>query len=94
MRNLLSTNPSDRKHAASIAKNQTMKVITHKQMKLATEHVAELLKRDGASQTLTVQEWLDAAQPQPGVFPSSLPALEILGLLGFGDEVVQAETSG
>ena len=71
-----------------------MKVIIHKQMKLATEHVAELLKRDGASQTLTVQEWLDAAQPQPGVFPSSLPALEILGLLGFGDEVVQAETSG
>jgi len=50
-----------------------MKVITHKQMKLATEH---------------------PAQPQPGVFPSYLPALEILGLLGFGDEVVQAETSG
>jgi hypothetical protein len=69
-----------------------MKVITHKQMKLATEHLAELLKRDGA-QTLTVQEWLDAAQPQPGQFPSSLPALEILGLLGFGDEVVQPGTS-
>jgi hypothetical protein len=70
-----------------------MKVITHKQMKLATEHLAELLKRDGA-QTLTVQEWLDAAQPTPGQFPSSLPALEVLGLLGFGDEVVQPETSG
>ena len=63
-------------------------------MKLAIEYLAELLKRDGASETHTVQEWLDAAQPQPGVFPSSLPALEILGLLGFGDEVVQAETSG
>ena len=71
-----------------------MKVITHKQKKLALEHLAELLKRDGASQTLTVQEWLDAAQPQPGQFPCSLPALEILGLLGFGDEVVQPETSG
>jgi hypothetical protein len=42
-----------------------MKVITHKQMKLAMEHLAELLKRDGASQTLTVQEWLDAAQFHP-----------------------------
>jgi hypothetical protein len=71
-----------------------MKVITHKQMKLAIEHLAELLRRDGASQTLTVQEWLDAAQPTPGQFPSSLPALEVLGLLGFGDEVVQPETSG
>ncbi len=71
-----------------------MKVITHKQMKLATEHLAELLKRDGASQNFTVQEWLNAAQPQPGVFPLSLPALEILGLLGFGDEVVQPGTSG
>ena len=71
-----------------------MKVITHKQKKLALEHLAELLKRDGASQTLTVQEWLDAAQPVPGQFPSSLPALEILGLLGFGEEVVKPETSG
>ena len=71
-----------------------MKVITHKQMKLAIEHLAELLKRDGASQTLTVQEWLDAAQFHPAEFQSSLPALEILGLLGFGDELVQPETSG
>ena len=63
-------------------------------MKLAIEYLAELLKRDGASETHTVQEWLDAAQPQPGQFPSSLPALEILGLLGFGDEVVQPETPG
>ena len=71
-----------------------MKVITRKQMDLALEHLAGLPKKDGASQTLTVQEWLDAAQPTPGQFPSSLPALEVLGLLGFGDEVVQPETSG
>jgi hypothetical protein len=71
-----------------------MKVITHKQMKLAIEHLAGLLKKDGASQTLTVQEWLDAAQFRPAQFPSSLPALEILGLLGFGDELVRPETSG
>ena len=49
---------------------------------------------DGASETPTVQEWLDAAQPQPGQFPSSLPALEILELLGFGDEMVRPEASG
>ena len=71
-----------------------MKVITHKQMKLATEHLAELLKRDGASQTLTVQEWLECCPASTGRVPSSLPALEILGLLGFGDEVVQPGTSG
>jgi hypothetical protein len=71
-----------------------MKVITHKQTKLAMEHLAELLKRDGASQTLTVQEWLDAAQFHPAQFPSSLPALEILGRLGFGDELVRSETLG
>lgn len=91
---MLSTSPLSRKHAASIVRHHGMKVITHKQMKLATEHLAELLKRDGASQILTVQEWLDAAQPAPGQFPSSLPALEILGLLGFGDEMVQPGTSG
>jgi hypothetical protein len=71
-----------------------MKVITHKQMDLAIEHLAGLLKKDGASQTLTVQEWLDAAQFRPAQFPSSLPALEILGLLGFGDEMVKPEPSG
>ena len=91
---MLSTNPLSREHAAFVVRHQGMKVITHKQMKLAIEHLAELLKRDGASQILTVQEWLDAAQPQPGQFPSSLPALEILGLLGFGDEVVQPEAAG
>jgi hypothetical protein len=71
-----------------------MKVITHEQMKLAMEHLADLLKRDGASQALTVQEWLEAAQSHPAQFPSFLPALEILGLLGFGDELVRPETLG
>lgn len=71
-----------------------MKIITHKQMKSAIAHLAKLLKRDGASQTLTVQELLDAAQFHPAQFPSSLPALEILGLLGFGDEMVQPEALG
>ena len=68
-----------------------MKVITQKQMKLAIEHIAGLLKKDGANETLTVQEWLDVAQVRPAQFPSSLPALEILELLGFGDELVRAE---
>ncbi|MEI6783355.1 MAG: hypothetical protein WCQ21_20820 [Verrucomicrobiota bacterium] len=71
-----------------------MKVITHKQMKLAIERVAGLLKDDGATQSMTVQEWLDVAQFRPAQFPCSLPALEILGLLGFGDEQVQAEAVG
>ena len=94
LRNLFSTSPLSSKHAASIVRNQSMKFITHKQMRLAMEHLAGLLKKDGASQTHTVQEWLDVAQPLPGQFASSLPALEILGLLGFGDELVQPETSG
>ena len=94
MRHLLSTSPPSRKHAASIVRNQSMKVITKKQMELAIEHLAGLLKRDGASQTLTVQEWLDATQFHPAQFSSSLPALEILGLLGFGGEMVQPETLG
>lgn len=71
-----------------------MKVISQKQKKLAMEHVAGLLKQDAATQTLTVQQWLDVAQPRPGQFTSSLPALEILGLLGFGDELVRAEALG
>jgi hypothetical protein len=71
-----------------------MKVISQKQLKSAIDHVAELLKSDGAIQTQTVQEWLDAAQFRPAQFPSSLPALEILALLGFGNEMVQAESLG
>lgn len=71
-----------------------MKVITQKQMKLAMQHVATLLKKDGAIQTLTVQEFLDVAQFRPAQFPASLPALEILGILGFGNEMVLAEPLG
>ena len=71
-----------------------MKIITQKQMKLAIDHVAILLKNDGAIQTLTVQEWLDAAEFRPAEFPSSLRALEILGLLGFGNEMVRPEALG
>jgi len=71
-----------------------MKVITQKQIRLAIEHAAALLKKDGANQTLTVQEWLDAAEFHPAQFPTALPALEILGLLGFGDELVRAKELG
>jgi hypothetical protein len=71
-----------------------MKIITQKQRDLAIGYVAELLKQDGAIQTMTVQEWLDIAQPRPAQFPTSLPALEILGLLGFGDVMVQAAKPG
>ena len=71
-----------------------MKIITQKQIHSAIEHVAGLLKKDGISQTLTVQELLDAAQFHPAQFPSALPALETLGLLGFGDELVRAEKLG
>ena len=71
-----------------------MKIITQKQRELATGYVADLLKQDGAIQTMTVQEWLDVAQLQPAQFPTSLPALEILGLLGFGDVLVQASKPG
>ena len=71
-----------------------MKIITQKQLALAKAHLAELLKRDGAAQTLTVQQWLDAAQYRPAQFASSLSALEILDLLGFGEEMVQPEAAG
>jgi hypothetical protein len=94
LRNLLWTNPRGRQHANSIARNQRMKIIAHKQIQLAIEHVAGLLKKDGQAQTLTVQELLDAAQFHPAQFPSSLPALEILGLLGLGDEMVRSGKLG
>ena len=71
-----------------------MKIVTQKQRELAISYVAELLKQDGGIQPMTVQEWLDVAQPRPAQFPSSLPALEILGLLGFGDVMVQAAKPG
>jgi len=71
-----------------------MKVVTQKHTQLAVEHLAGLLKRDGATQTLTVQEWLDVAQFKPAQFPCSLPALEVLGLLGFGGEMVRPQALG
>ncbi len=91
---LLSTNRRGGAHAGPVARTQIVKVITQKQKSLAIEHVARLLKQDGAIQTLTVQEWLDAAQFRPAQFPTSLPALEVLGLLGFGDEMVNAQGLG
>jgi len=82
------------KHIITITPDPIMKVITQKQSELAVGHVAELLKRDGSMQTQTVQEWLDVAQLHPAQFPSSLPALETLGLLGFGNTLVHAEKPG
>jgi hypothetical protein len=41
-----------------------------------------------------VQEWLDVAQLHQAQFPSSLPALEILALLGLGNEMVEAKEPG
>lgn len=55
------------------------------------EHIAELLKRDGWNQTQTVQQWLDDADLRPAQFQSSRSALEILVLLGFGDELLKAK---
>jgi hypothetical protein len=71
-----------------------MRVVTQKELKLAMNHVAGLLKQDGVLETLTVQEWLDVAEVKPTQFQSSLAALEVLGLLGLGDELVQAEAAG
>jgi len=58
------------------------------------DYAAELLKRDGWIQTKTIQEWIDQAEFRPAQFPSSLPALQILRLLGFGDELLQAKELG
>jgi hypothetical protein len=77
-----------------IATNHIMKIISQKQREQAIGYVAELLKRDGGMQTQTVQEWLDVAQLHPAQFPSSLPALEILALLGFGSALVEAKEPG
>jgi hypothetical protein len=85
--------PGRRKHLPDIA-TDIMKIISQKQRELAMGRLAELLKQDGGMQTQTVQEWLDIAQLHPAQFPSSLSALEILGLLGFGDVLVQAEKPG
>ena len=71
-----------------------MKIISQKQREQAIGYVAELLKRDGGMQTQTVQEWPHVAQLHPAQFPSSLPALEILALLGLGNELVEAKEPG
>jgi hypothetical protein len=71
-----------------------MKIVSQKQSNLAMDHLAELLKRDGGSQSQTVQQWLDIAQLHPAQFASSLPALEIMGILGYGDVLVRAEAIG
>lgn len=68
-----------------------MKIISHNQKEQALQHAAELLKRDGWNQTQTVQQWLDDADLRPAQFQSSHSALEILGLLGFGDELLRAK---
>ena len=68
-----------------------MKIISQKQRTLAIDHTAELLKKDGWIQSKTVQQWLDDAEFKPAQFQSSLPALEILGMLGFENELVRAE---
>jgi len=67
-----------------------MKIISQKQRELALEFAAELLKGDGWVQTKTVQQWIDDAELHPARFQSSLPALQILALLGFEDELVLA----
>ena len=71
-----------------------MKVITHKQPELAKAHFAGLLKKDGAAETLPVQQWLNVAQYRPAQFASSESAMGILDLLGFGEEMVRPEPSG
>jgi hypothetical protein len=68
-----------------------MKIISQKQRAQAIDHAAELLKKDGWIQSKTVQQWLDDAEFKPAQFQSSLPALEILGMLGFENELVRAE---
>jgi hypothetical protein len=67
-----------------------MRIISHKHSELAIDFTAELLKRDGWVQARTVQQWLDDAELHPAQFQSSLPALQILGLLGYENELVRA----
>ena len=75
------------------AEVKPMRVVTQKQLDVAMNHIAGLLEEDGVVERLTVQEWLDIAEVKPSGFTSSLPALKVVGLLGFGDEVVKAEVS-
>ena len=66
-----------------------MKIISQKQRESALDLLAELLKRDGWAQTRTVEQWLDDAELRPAQFQGSLPALQVLNLLGFGAELVR-----
>jgi hypothetical protein len=70
-----------------------MKVISQKQARMAIDHAAELLKKDGWIQSKTVQQWLDDAEFKPAQFQSSLSALEVLGMLGFENELVRADSA-
>jgi hypothetical protein len=65
-----------------------MKIITQKQRETAMDELAELLKRDGWVQTKSIEQWLDEAEMSPAQFQSSLGALKMLSLLGFGNDVV------
>lgn len=67
-----------------------MKIISQKQRELALDLVAEFLKKDGWIQTKTVQQWIDDAELHPAQFQLSLPALQVLVLLGFENELVRA----
>ncbi len=69
-----------------------MKIINQKQRISAIEYTAELLKKDGWVQSKTVEQWLDDAEYRPAQFQYSLPALQVLGLLGFENELVRAQT--
>jgi hypothetical protein len=66
-----------------------MKIVSQKQRLAALEQVAEFLKRDGWAQTKTIEQWLDEAELHPAQFQSSLPALQVMNLLGFGQELVE-----
>ena len=68
-----------------------MQVILKKEKNQAINHLAQLLKTDGQAQTRTVQQWLDVAELHPAQFQRSLPALQVLGLLGLGAELVPTE---
>jgi hypothetical protein len=89
-RGLYSTDTGPMEQVGSIARTHVMKIISHKQREQAMHHVAELLKRDGWTETMTVQQWLDHAEYRPAQFQASMQALEVLGLLGFGEEQVRA----
>jgi hypothetical protein len=68
-----------------------MKIISQKQRESALDLTGELLKRDGWTQTRTVDEWLDDAEMRPAQYQCSLSALQVMNCLGFGAEVIQIQ---